>query len=162
MEIPLLLYSCPYWLMTVSQLSQLWLLSQVVSQLNCCRPLPAQSFLASGLVHIYDQDFCSLLGIYVFSSGASSLMREGVGFSVYVLYLLHHSFSMSISMLSQHPADHGLCAPFVTALCYVTFIQNIQRISVNVGLCCRLYLNFSTILKLVSQLIGRRPDRRQV
>jgi hypothetical protein len=51
-------------------------------RLNFCWPLPAQSFLASGLVEIYDQVFCSLLDRYVFGSGASPSMRGGVGVSV--------------------------------------------------------------------------------
>jgi hypothetical protein len=52
-----------------------------VGRLNCCWPSPAQSFLASGLVEIYEQDFCSPLDMYVFRNGASSLMRGGVGLS---------------------------------------------------------------------------------
>jgi hypothetical protein len=76
--------SCSYHLL-------LWL----VSWLNCCWSLPAQSFLASGLIVINDQDLCSLLDMSVFSSGTFSLMKEGVGFSVYALCLLRCSFSTS-------------------------------------------------------------------
>jgi hypothetical protein len=35
--------------------------SWLVGQSNCCWPSPAQSFLASSLIKIYEQDFCSLL-----------------------------------------------------------------------------------------------------
>jgi hypothetical protein len=65
-------------------------------------PSPAQSFLASALVEIYEQDFCSVLYMYMLRNGASSLMRGGV-LSVEALLLLHHSFSTSISALSQRP-----------------------------------------------------------
>jgi hypothetical protein len=40
----------------------------MVGRLNCCWSSPAQSFLSK----ICDQDFCSLLHMYVFTSGASS------------------------------------------------------------------------------------------
>jgi hypothetical protein len=53
-----------------------------VGQLNCCLSSPAQSFLSSGLVEIYDQDVCFFLYIYVFRSGDSSSMRRGVGLAV--------------------------------------------------------------------------------
>jgi hypothetical protein len=55
---------------------------------------PAQSFLASGLVEIYDQHFCSLLDMHVFRSGAP--VRQGEG-SVFLFrnYVLHCSFSTS-------------------------------------------------------------------
>jgi hypothetical protein len=56
-----------------------------VGSLNCFWSSPAQPFLASSLVEIYDQDFCSLLDVYAFSlqSGVSSSTRGGVVFSVY-------------------------------------------------------------------------------
>jgi hypothetical protein len=61
-----------------------------VSELNCCWPSPALSFLASGLFEIYDQDFCSPLDMYVFRNGASSCTRGGVDLSE-ALRLLHRS-----------------------------------------------------------------------
>jgi hypothetical protein len=58
-------------------------------------------------------------------------------------------------MLSQCPGHYGLCAFFVTALYYVTFIQGIQRFSVNEGLCSRLCLNLCNYAETaVSQLNG--------
>jgi hypothetical protein len=39
----------------------------------------ASTFLTSGLLEIYDQDFCSLLDMYVFRNGASSSTKGGVG-----------------------------------------------------------------------------------
>jgi hypothetical protein len=66
-----------------------------VGWLNCCWVSPAQSFLAAGLVQIYDQD------LYVSKSGASSSKRGGVGFSAQSLRLLHRSFSTSTSALSH-------------------------------------------------------------
>jgi hypothetical protein len=51
-------------------------------QLNFCWPSPAQSFLVSRLVEIYDQVFCSLLNMYVFARGASPSMKGGVDLSV--------------------------------------------------------------------------------
>jgi hypothetical protein len=51
-----------------------WLL---VWRLNCCWHSSAQSFFVSGLVEIYDQEFCSLLCVYVFRNGASSSTKEG-------------------------------------------------------------------------------------
>jgi hypothetical protein len=48
-----------------------------VCRLNCCWPSPAQSFLAPRLVKIYYRDFCSLLDVYVFRSGALSSTGEG-------------------------------------------------------------------------------------
>jgi hypothetical protein len=53
-----------------------------VGRLNNCLFSPAQSFLASGLLEIHDQDFCSLLDMYLFRNGASSSAKEGVGLSV--------------------------------------------------------------------------------
>jgi hypothetical protein len=52
-----------------------------VGRLICCWASPAQSFLASDLVAIYDQDFCSLLDMYGFRSGGL-LFDEGRGRSV--------------------------------------------------------------------------------
>jgi hypothetical protein len=61
--------------------------------------------------------------------------------------------------VSQRPGPYGHCAPFVTAICQVTFRQYIQWVSVNAGLCSRLCLNlFNHSETAVSQLIGRRPD----
>jgi hypothetical protein len=48
-----------------NRLAGLWVL-----RLNCCWSLPVKSFLASGLIEIYEQDFCSVLDMYVFRSGA--------------------------------------------------------------------------------------------
>jgi hypothetical protein len=48
-----------------------------VGRSNCCWSSPAQSFLASGLVEIYDQGFCSLQKLYVFRSGAYLWRGEG-------------------------------------------------------------------------------------
>jgi hypothetical protein len=54
-------------------------LGRSVGLINCCRPCPAQPFLVSGIVKIYDQDFHSLLDMYVFTIGASSSTRAWVG-----------------------------------------------------------------------------------
>jgi hypothetical protein len=43
----------------ISLLTQCSLFRQSAGQLNCCWPSPAQSFLASSVVEIHDQDFCS-------------------------------------------------------------------------------------------------------
>jgi hypothetical protein len=51
---------------------------QPVYRLNYCWSSPAQSFLVSGLVEIYDQDLCSSLDMYVFRSRASSSTRRYV------------------------------------------------------------------------------------
>jgi hypothetical protein len=79
--------------------------------------LTSTVILGSGLIEIYDQDFCSVLDIPVFRSGDSSSIRGEDSLSVYALHLLHPSFSMCISMLSLHPSHYWLCASFVTALC---------------------------------------------
>jgi hypothetical protein len=46
-------------------------------RLNFCWPSPAQLSLVSGIVEIYDQDFRSLLDMYVSRSAAFSSTREG-------------------------------------------------------------------------------------
>jgi hypothetical protein len=52
---------------------------------------PAQSFLTSGLVEIYDQYFCSLLDVYMFGSGASSPMKGGgQSLCVGIMYVAPH------------------------------------------------------------------------
>jgi hypothetical protein len=48
-----------------------------VCRLNYCWPSPAQLFLASGLVEIYDQDSCSLLDMYVLRNGPPLRREEG-------------------------------------------------------------------------------------
>jgi hypothetical protein len=48
----------------------------VVGLSNSFWSSPAQSFLASGLVEIYNQDFCSLRDMYMFWNGASSSTRK--------------------------------------------------------------------------------------
>jgi hypothetical protein len=45
--------------------------------LNCYWPSPAHSFLALGLIEIHDQDFCFLIDMCVFTSGAYSPTRGG-------------------------------------------------------------------------------------
>jgi hypothetical protein len=83
-----------------------------VSRLNCCWSSPAQSFLASGLVETFDQDFLSLSWTCTcLRNGASSRTSGGVGLSVEALRLLHRSLSTRISALSQHPGPYGHCPP---------------------------------------------------
>jgi hypothetical protein len=84
--------------------------------LNCCWASQAQSFLASGLVEIYDKDFCSFLDMYVFRSGTFSSTRGRLA-----LRLLHRSFNIvkrchsiqvamsSVQLLSLHYANTYFC-----------------------------------------------------
>jgi hypothetical protein len=60
-----------------------------VGRLNCCRPSPAKSLLASSLVEIHDEGFCSLRDMNVFRSEASSSTRGGVHLSALALCLLY-------------------------------------------------------------------------
>jgi hypothetical protein len=69
--------------------------------------------LGFSLLKIHDQDFCSLLDIYVFRNRTFSSTREG---SVFVRRRYVRCFSTSISALSRRPGHYGLRAPFVTAL----------------------------------------------
>jgi hypothetical protein len=62
-------------LSTISQLFVNWLWS--IGQLNCCWPLPPQSFLASSLAKIHEQDLCSLIDACV--SEVGSPLRKGEG-----------------------------------------------------------------------------------
>jgi hypothetical protein len=64
---------CPHLLVASSQITM------SVGQLNCCWPSPAQSFLASGLVETFDQDFF-LLDMYVFEKWGL-LLAKGKGLS---------------------------------------------------------------------------------
>jgi hypothetical protein len=59
----------------------------LIGRLNCCWSWPAQSSLVSGLLEIHDQEFCSLLDMYMFRSGPSNSMRGSVGLS-----LVHFSY----------------------------------------------------------------------
>jgi hypothetical protein len=77
-------------------------------RVHCCWPSPAESFLALGLLEIYDQDFFSILDMYVFRNGASFSMRGEVGLSVQALHLLHRGFSRSTSPPSQCPGHYAL------------------------------------------------------
>jgi hypothetical protein len=64
---------------------------------------------------VHDQDFYSLLDLYVFQNGASSLMKEGSVFLVgatFVALYLQHEYIHTV-MASSHC---GLCASLVTAL----------------------------------------------
>jgi hypothetical protein len=69
-------------LLTTATLNQLnWLNHNSVGRLNCCW---FSSAVISGfsLLEIHDQDFYSLLDIYVFRNGASSAAKEGRSFYV--------------------------------------------------------------------------------
>jgi hypothetical protein len=66
---------------TVSQQPQIrigwdWLL-------NCCWSSPAQSFLASGLVQTFDQDFFSVLDMYMFEKWGLLRVRVTLRVAVY-------------------------------------------------------------------------------
>jgi hypothetical protein len=101
------------------------------------------------LIEIHEQDFCSLLDMYVFRNGASSSTRkEFVFLRIQALGLLHGSFSTNKSSSLRRSGHYRLCASFFTELCKEIFIQDIQKLSVNAGLCSSLCLNLSTDLKL--------------
>jgi hypothetical protein len=68
------------------------------------------------LFEINDQEFCSLLDMYVFRNGASSSTKEGSVFLCRRYVCCTVSFSTSISALSRRSSHYGLCACFVTAL----------------------------------------------
>jgi hypothetical protein len=70
-----------------------------VGQLNCCWPSPAQSFLVSVSSRSMTKIF--ILYMYMIQNGASFYDEGGVSISMQV-HLMHHSFSMSIPVLSQH------------------------------------------------------------
>jgi hypothetical protein len=115
------------------------------------------------LLEIHDQDFYSLLDMYMFRNGASSSTKDGLVFLCNHYILCTVVSSISMSMLSWQPCHYGLCAFFVTALYYVTFMQCIQRFPVNEGLCSRLCLNLCNYSETaVSQPNGCRLDRRLV
>jgi hypothetical protein len=91
-----------------------------MSRLTGCWPSPAQSFLASGLVEIYDELVCSLLDMYVVRGGAYSLTREGVGLSVLgstmvaplgILFRVYYCWS-SPAQSFLIPSPKGLMAIF--------------------------------------------------
>jgi hypothetical protein len=63
-------------------------------RLNCCWSSLPQSFLASDLVEIHDQDFCSLLHMYGF------LFDEAAGRVVYV--------STTVGSAGVHPQGQGV------------------------------------------------------
>jgi hypothetical protein len=114
------------------------------------------------LLEIHDQDSYSLLDMFVFRNGASSSTKEG---SVFLCrrYACCTAVSARVYRLchgAQVTAD--LCF-----LCQCTILSNIytsiQRFPVNAGLCSRLCLNLRKYSETaVSQLNGRRPDRRKV
>jgi hypothetical protein len=101
--------------------------------------IPGFNFL-----EIHDQNFCSLLDIYVFRNGASFsaewsvfLCRRYTCFTVVSARVL--------SALSRRPGHYGL-----SILCHCTiliFTQDIQRYSVNAGLCSRLMTRSSSLYR---------------
>jgi hypothetical protein len=124
-----------------------------VGMLNCCRPSPAQSFLASVSSR-------SMLNIFIISGTCTSLelglpFRLGWGRSFYVGVTLvggayPRCHSVQVTMHSVHPLS-------------LHYIQVIQKLPVNAGLCSRLFLNLCNYSETeVSQLNGRRSGRRQV
>jgi hypothetical protein len=90
-------------------------------KLNCYWSSPAQSYLTLGIVEIYDQDFCSLLDMYIFRSLASSTMRDGVGLSVGLRSLHRSTAKLLLISLAQWflaPSPTGL----MTILYYLTVL----------------------------------------
>jgi hypothetical protein len=68
---------------------------------RACWPLPAQAFLASDVVEIYDQDFCSLLDMYVLRSGVS--IQSKVIITLRLAFTANH-FVLATSPLRSRPA----------------------------------------------------------
>jgi hypothetical protein len=90
-----------------------WFVIVVPKYLNCV----FARTLIHGFSHIetHDQDYCSLLNMYVFRNGAS-FDEEGVGLSMYALRFLNCRFSTRVSALSRLPGHYEFDTPFVTAL----------------------------------------------
>jgi hypothetical protein len=75
----------------------------LVGRLNCCWLSLAQSFLASGLIETFDQDFF-LLACTCLRNGTVSLTRGGVCLSVKALHLmLPCCYSVQVHMGTVHP-----------------------------------------------------------
>jgi hypothetical protein len=100
------------------------------------------------LLEIHDQDFYSLLDMYVFRNGVSSSTKKG---SVFLCRRCVSCTEVSYEHICAvtGPGHYGRCAPFVTALYYVTFIQGPRRFSINAGLYSRLCPNLCIVYFLL-------------
>jgi hypothetical protein len=75
-------------------------------RLNCIWPSPAQLFVASGLIEIHDQDFCSLLDMYVFEKWGlpfdEGRGRSFSGGAAFVAPQFQHEY-VQVPMGTAHP-----------------------------------------------------------
>jgi hypothetical protein len=146
-------------LLTANYLTD-WLFK--LGRLNCYWPSRAQSFLATVCSRSMTKIFVSSQACMCVYKWGLLFDERGVSLFMQALRLLYRSFSTSIFALSRRPGHYGLCVPLITALYEVTFIHDIQRVSVNADLCSRLCFNLCNYSETaVSQLNGRKHDRRE-
>jgi hypothetical protein len=135
--------------------------TSLVGRLNCCWPSSAQSFLASVSSRSTTKIFILSQTCTYFEMGRPlrrERFRSFCAGATFVAPQFRHEYirfgTASRSLWTPHPLSlhcSNICARYT------------ERFPVNAGLCSTLCLNLCNYSETaISQLNGRRPDRRQV
>jgi hypothetical protein len=115
--------------------------ANTIGWVNCCRPSPAQSFVASVSSRSMNKISVPLLDMYVFRNGASSSTREGS------VFMCRRYVCCTVVSARAYPRCHGVQ---VTVDCHCTVLSNIYARYTEICCQCRLLqrLDLSNYLKL--------------